>query len=62
LIERALQLEDGEETFILSALISQMLSIDISVDDVYVDVLRAIEEEYIMPVYQYILDDEHVEL
>lgn len=62
LIERALQLEEGEETFILSALVSLMLSIDISVDDVYVDVLGAIEKEYILPVYQYILDDEHVEL
>jgi hypothetical protein len=50
-IEKAIPLETTEGTFNIVRLIRLLTSSGVSEDEVYILMLRAIEEEYILPVY-----------
>ncbi len=55
-IENALKVEEMPESFNLTRLIHLLNSLEINPDDIYTGVFRAIEEEFILPIYLY--DDE----
>ncbi|MHA2426299.1 MAG: hypothetical protein ACXAEF_16035, partial [Candidatus Thorarchaeota archaeon] len=59
-IEKAIPLEETDGTFNLARLIRLLPSSGVPDDEVYIRMLRAIEEEYILPVYPY-NDDLHSE-
>jgi len=50
-IEKAIPLEEKDGTFNLARLIRLLASTEVSGDDVYIRVMKAIEDEYILPVY-----------
>jgi hypothetical protein len=52
-IEKAIPLEETDGTFNLARLIRLLTSSGVPDDEVYIRMLRAIEEEYILPVYPY---------
>lgn len=52
-IENAIALEEKEGSFNLVRLIRLLTSSDVSEDDLYIRMLKAIEGEYILPVYPY---------
>ncbi|MFX1481587.1 MAG: hypothetical protein ACFFCP_00210 [Promethearchaeota archaeon] len=51
-IQNAIQIEESNGSFNLSRLMILLTSTDLSEDDVYIRLMRAIDEEYILPVYQ----------
>jgi hypothetical protein len=52
-IEKAIPIEDRDGSFNLQPLVRLLISSGHSEDDVYIRIFKAIEEEYITPVYQY---------
>ncbi|MHA1950701.1 MAG: hypothetical protein ACW987_12630 [Candidatus Thorarchaeota archaeon] len=52
-IERAIPLEETEGSFNLIRLVRLLASTEVSEDDVYIRILKAIEEEFILPIYPY---------
>ena len=56
-IEKAIPLEaTDDESFNLARLVRLLASTDVSEDDVYIRILKVIEDEYILPIYSYIND------
>ncbi len=60
-IENGINLEEAEGSFDLIRLVRLLASTEISEDDVYIHVLKAIEGEFILPVYPYNSDNEQFE-
>jgi hypothetical protein len=58
-IEKAIPLEEKDGSLNLARLVRLLVSTEVSEDDVYIRILRAIEDEYILPVYPYNEDDIH---
>jgi hypothetical protein len=52
-IEKAITLEEKDGSFKLARLLRLLTSTEVSEDDVYIRVMKAIEDEYILPVYLY---------
>ncbi|MFW9981697.1 MAG: hypothetical protein ACFFE3_07260 [Candidatus Thorarchaeota archaeon] len=60
-IEKAILIEETDGSFDMSRLIRLLTSTHVSVDAVYIHVFRAIEEEYILPVYPHNYENEQFE-
>ncbi len=52
-IEKGITLEETDGSFNLARLVRLLASTEISEDDVYIRVMKAIEDEYILPVHPY---------
>ncbi len=52
-IEKAIHLEETNGSFNLARLVRLLTSTEVSADDVYIKVFKAIEDEYLLPIYPY---------